>query len=502
MEKAYIGPIQRIRLKHREGKKIIGKASGDEKGNLCSIVERALANNTSLSEEEIRANLRTKLKILYAEDIKKTRTMAFCKGNTIILNESTKDLVLKRNNTNVAIKALRIVIHECIHKIQNLSDRYEGINIRGIYEGATELIARRAAGYRPKSMSAENYKCNVPLDAYPLEVAIMAQIEVIFGKRIFEAFTLKGDTVLLKHMVSIYGWKFFKQFANNLNSLKCGIKRAQKCIEMQDELMHVYFNREYHNIKDVNSAEKFLTKLRELDHIRIHKDGDETLRIYYEETLKRLKQRFPGLDNEKYEYQEVEFYPEIYLDEQIEHLDNYALYNLSVKNPDEFVKLDLNNYKRYRIIRGENIYEIITYKGQPKFFDSYDEHCHSNRIRLDDPKRKKEIQESNLFVDMDGDDIQLSVGEPLINETLFAYLMHKISLGVTEKDIYDRMEKMYYTGNKSALPSFSKLMQKQNAWKQKQNNKKNWWELTIDKSNVGERNSNGHYNSRAEREYE
>ena len=443
MKKVFYGPYYRLCTRLVMGKKIIGKASKDEIENLAKIVAKTISK---IQDQMTEQNMYEKLlkgykKLIYTKPVfnANSGTDGYRLLNSIYIDKDTVEKTIESKSEQLKDDYdYHTIVHETIHLLQKKSF-YKGKLIRGFLEGATDLMANRAVK-RKRSCESKNGKVaiNFPYTLYINEVSIMAQLEIVFGKKTMEDFALTSDNSLLEKLEEMLGKEMFNQLRKDMNA-DCLKKETQyKFTDWQNIILNKAFEREIRNVNTVKEAEQFLDKLKEMEKVRIRVEGDNYFPDYYNKKFHELKSRFPEIDENKYEYKECEFYPTIYEDERIKKMDNIVLSIMPVpENIEEFSRIDLGKYKRYRSIIDGNICEAVLEDGKIKSVSFIDKKGNINKLLS-----AFYLKGRNLDIE---DIISISSGRIYINPIFLNgkqkenIEMEEIPLNINKKDIYNKM---------------------------------------------------------------
>ena len=361
------------------GKKILGKASKDEKEAMCKIVSKAISKlDSKRTEEQIYSKIGKKLKVIFTEQLPKfSGSVGMQRFNTIYIDKDDFDKMVNSKPEELQDSFVyNTIVHECIHKLQKTKILYKGKSVRGFVEGATELFASRATYRNRSTFSGDGiFSCNFPSSPYLKETSIIAQLEVLYGKEIVEDYALRQDTTLFEKLIETVGEENFNTIAKDMHLSVQGKEPLVGFFSLQNIIMNNYFEKQLRNVNTKEAAEEYLEQLKQLDKVRLRKKGDNSYKEYYERKLEELSQKFSELDTKKYAYKQAEFYPVIYFDEQIKEMDSNTLDTFwYTEDVEEFKNIDLDEYKRYRYIQDGKIFEMITKRNEPYKCQTIDEH--------------------------------------------------------------------------------------------------------------------------------
>lgn len=145
MKKVFM-PYYRLLFKIMQNKKILGKASKQEKEDLAKKVSELISRvQSTRTKEEIYQKIRKKIgRIIYTEQLP---SFLVTQGSTLLtgtmcLDKEDVDAFFGQENDVLDNDECETVVHEFTHLLQG-SFLYKGESIRGFLEGATDLIALR-----------------------------------------------------------------------------------------------------------------------------------------------------------------------------------------------------------------------------------------------------------------------------------------------------------------------------------------------------------------------
>ena len=242
---------------------------------------------------------------------------------------------LQKNNNETK----RTMFHEFIHGMtQKQICLYNILHMDGLMEGETESLVEDVLGDQNRS----SY-CNVGIPgisvylqanfspkvtrSYFTHVSIVRQMEYLLGKKSYDSI-LNGNMQFEKDFAQKYGKSLLRYLAKGTTELK--FFRREKIIDefkkfsnMQNVLLKKAFDRDFSEVKDIESAQKFFQKLRGFETERCRfavSDGnvseDLSFQNYYyskyEETIKNLSKL--GIDKneiqeglKEYKYKKQKF---------------------------------------------------------------------------------------------------------------------------------------------------------------------------------------------------
>ncbi len=263
-----------------------------------------------------------------------------------------------------------IIIHETIHKLQRANIFFQGKEVRGFVEGATESYTIRATKTNDVStMLMEDPKVrvnNLGESPYSSNVIIFNQMETILGKDYMKRYALQGDTKALEEFQKQYGKKLYeklRKFTNKtaLDKYTYIGEELEDLKMLQDELLINCYDKKISQISNEAEARQFLEELRKLEEDRIHIEGDTTFIDYYQSKYKALSEKYGSKAVKGMEYTDFEFKP-LYNEKQKEYFRNLPLESLI--QPEYSPKYE--ELKRYRCQIGDASFDLITEKGEPR----------------------------------------------------------------------------------------------------------------------------------------
>ena len=475
MKRSFYGPYFRFLLNKIDGKKILGKADKDETERICKKVAHTIAKvDSKRTEEEIFQELKNKIKIVYTEQLPAfSGAKGSALGNTIFvdylgvnktLNDSDEELIDNED--------FNVIVHECIHKLQKAKLFYERKYVVGFVEGATELMTLRANA-KNRSTNAQDVSINFPSTPYIKLVSMMAQFEIMYGKDVVEDYALRQDQTLLKKIKDTLGYQEFDIFRRDMNAEARKKEQLDGIEYWQDCLLQKCFDKDFSMVQSKEDAENYLNRLKELEKVRIRIKGDDTFKNYYESKFQELCEIYPDLDREQYEYKPAEVYPELYFNEEIKRLDEKLLWDMpsTYYQFEEFQKLNLDDYKRYRFMMDDKVFETVTFNGKPISFRTIDENnkfadfskksegdnewnlssCNTEAWGVNSViTNEREGEEFTQFRDLmsqafsvtctDGK-VHISMQPPLTDVVIENQEMEEVPLNITKRDIYNEIIK-------------------------------------------------------------
>ena len=450
MRPAFYGPFYRFLNSKIYCKRIIGVATADEKEIFCEKLANIVSKiDTTRTKEEVYKGISKRLKLVLTESIPSfgVGSRAMAGNNSLFINKEDVDLLINGNEQEFLNNTvIHTIVHEAIHKLQFSSKpfatTYKGKSILGFIEGATELKSIEGI-FRNKSHidHLEEKRFNFASTPYNYAVAVMKQLEVIFGKEAVDRFAFRRDTKILDDLENLIGEKNYEALRSDLKIVGLN-KRIKPSFENhQNNLCRIYFDSSIKKIQTQDEAEQLLLKMQEMDKNRIkEKDGTDTFfEDYYKKIASELKNRFPNISQELIEYDGPKFYPLIYQDEAIGLLDERLYNTFSTQNFDEFNNLDFSPFKRYRYTEGANVYEIITENGTPKYFGMVTNEGDTYYKYIKDKIAPKFIESNFKIKNEEDNKLYLSIGRPLSKIEIENQELMEVPLNLDKKVIYNDM---------------------------------------------------------------
>ncbi len=447
MKKSFYGPIYRLATRYIHSFKIVGKASKDELEMIYRKVAKQISTVDRIHTEEEIFNALNTGKIVYTEILPSfSGTRAAYDGlNNIFIPKEDADLILSKTNEQLFdTGSFSTFVHEAIHKLQNTKLIYKGYPIRGMVEGATELMALRA-NYKNRSFTFNGESYNFNQSPYYHLVSIMAQLEVIFGEDLMQRFAFNGDPELMNQFKNMIGKDYFGFICQDTYLESRGKETKFNFQYLQDFILDTCFDKLFNQVNNLQDAEQYLDKLKKMESVRARIKGDNKFQQYYETQLNKLLEKFPELNREKYKYRQCEFNPEWYEDEKEEFFRDMAISAIPTpKTLEEFLKFDVESIKRYRLEKDEHLYEVIQYGDQKLLIQLIRPHrasiCHEKGSPMKYIDEENKPYQTSFRIRSENGKTYLSVCDNGRGVDFSEAEMQEIPSGITPEDIYKIMK--------------------------------------------------------------
>ncbi len=107
---------------------------------------------------------------------------------------------------------------------------------------------------------------------------------------------------------------------------------------------------------------------------------------------------------------------------------------MTPRSLDGYKRLKLDEYKRYRYVSNNDVFETITHNGKLKYYQCCDGNGRTILLDVDNPSHRQIIKDMGLKFLKNDNDVYLFRNNELL------YKMQEVPLNVTREDIYERME--------------------------------------------------------------
>lgn len=428
------------------GAKIGKKIEDDQKRKIVEI----LAQKIELVG--IKKNKQEIINMLNENDIKYliNQTGRFGQCPCGAYHPFTKNLYIREDNVEYMYEtgeSDNTVVHEAIHKLQDISLLYKGKEIRGFIEGATEYYALKTdtLGKRGAIIIDGNTRYNLPLSPYIENVSIMAQLGIVFGEERLEDFAFGDNKTLLKEIKSQYGSDFYEMMRRGLNSLIKAENTSQLLDELQTLILDRCYQEKYKQIESIDDAIAFFKELKRIDYVRGHIEGNNYFRKFYEQKYSECTLKFQeDIDKLKeFEYKEPTFLKVQSWGEIKEDLHYLVLSSVCTSNILQDNILGRDKYTRYAVLKDGRLHHLLLRDGKPVSYNIASEMDGNISTRMDindDIKEFKvniivtsgEIESTYIIVQSD-DGIVLKDGDQEIK-------FRAVELGITDEDIRNETE--------------------------------------------------------------
>lgn len=350
------------------GLKIVGKADKDELEILLNIIiEDIMSQNSNLLRDDLNNHFKN-LKIYFCEQLPRfSGARGSAIGKKIFINKEILDLINSHDlNLVRESESYKTIFHEAIHFIQTSSLKkrfYNGLDLKGMIEGATEKETIETIS-KKRSTILTNAKYNFQTDASPYVpyIIIMQQLETLYGRELMQDFTFNLNHSLLDKMKNDLGLDLTRRIIKYCSTSQ---KRQKESLEnLQNEMMHLYFDKRVNQVINIEEAERLLSKLKNLGTKRLKKFDSNEYEKYYKKILSILQSRIVGFNVDKHINFEPKFYEnstledkkmeikEMFISMLTEKLQIYLFESEPIpRNSNELVEkfenFNFNNFKYY-----------------------------------------------------------------------------------------------------------------------------------------------------------
>ena len=369
------GPLALRLAMNMNSFKTVGKAEQAEKEKLFRLVAEDIAPQTKLLSVDQIFNILMKSDLYFTERLPSSYSgAAGCAIGKRIFVDQSLDYLLNNSDDYQAVREhfeYRNLVHECIHRIQNSYSLTKRDKYIGLVEGATESEALRIENIE-LGWNDGDIGFNFNGAIYGENVAIIRQLERIYGREVIERLAYQND----KKVVELIRHDYGDMFANGLlNVLKkaASIKNdanPEDVFNVQFKLMTDYFTNKLETITSVEEAESLLTEIKEYMTDLIQFSDMSVYEEFYNKLLDYFKNKFPDFDVDKNKYTEPDLYPLETREIRLYESNNYVRYVLTdyiITRDDmnetkkNFENYHPDDYKEYRLVDGDNIFTIIIF---------------------------------------------------------------------------------------------------------------------------------------------
>lgn len=428
------------------GAKIGKKIEDDKKHKIVEILAQKIELVWTKKNKQEIINMLNKNDIKYL--INQTGKFGLCPSG--LYHPSTKNIYVSEDAVEYMYEtgeSDKTVVHEAIHKLQDISLFYKGKEIRGFIEGATEYYALKTDTLgKIGAIINENTRYNLPLSPYIEHVSIMAQLGIVFGEEMLEDFAFGYNKTLLNEMTSQYGSDFYEKMRRGLNNfIKVEKDSSQLLDELQTLILDRCYQEKYKQIESIDDAIAFFKELKRIDYVRGHIKGNNYFRKFYEQKYSECILKFQeDIDKLKeFEYTEPTFLKVQSWDEIKEDLNNLVLNSVCTSNILQDNILSRDKYTRYAILKDGRLHHLLLYDGKPISYNIASEmegNIHT-RIDINNDTKGFEVNvtemsgdiKSTYIIVQNADGIVLKDGDQDIK-------FRAIELGITDEDIRNRTE--------------------------------------------------------------
>ena len=371
------------------GEKVIGRIDKNIKLKIVEKLARKISEYSKIDYSEIFAKLiKGDIKKIEHTRLAGARGIYCPSSDTVYLDDDSINTLLGDEINNLT------AAHEFIHKLQFRNGLlfFQGKEIRGVIEGATEYITQEVFGIKKASKKEKLFYgkevlFNQKESGYFEIVAIMKQLDIILGNNLISNFALTGNKKALKEFQNIYGKELFEKIRKGTNKLlKINGKEKVDLLQcLQNEILYECYNKKFTKISNAKEGIALLKELKKLELARGQIEGDNSFKNYYIQKYNEIieyakREGFSEKDIEDIEdlkYKKPEFY-KIHTEEEInKKLEiNSKLYAFRAGIED------ISRLKRFQCQYDGNTYEIMCIDNKPAFFSSIGayENFHSTRV--------------------------------------------------------------------------------------------------------------------------
>lgn len=443
----YLSTPERITLLIMN-KLVIGKTDKKENKNIAEKLAFFIAKVDDIhSKDELIDILSKKLTVIVTKDlILSFGESAACGLNKIVISKHSLDYILSKDVENLYDSdSIQLIVHEAIHFLQ-AKRLYKGKDIIGFIEGVTEYMTCKSATKEGRSHVDGNKKYNFESStAYPELVALFSLFNVILDEETLKKFAFTKDCSFIDQLESLLGKEYFKELRKDMNRYAYwfgkGIGSLDRLIysfdSHQDMISEIYLDKLFEGINSKEDAELFLKKMNEINNARTKKANgkDPSFKKLFERYTTKIKERYPEISEELLIYMEAEMYPNYTYNDLVQiNTDSIHdnLFRFSFDKEDngyeEYSKLDLSKYRRYRCYKNNRLFELITVNDEPYYFIvSNHNGAVMSGIISNTPNFK------DFVFSKKDDNICFSSSKYKITDFEFS----EIDLGITKADIYE-----------------------------------------------------------------
>ena len=385
--------------------KNVKKFDKDERKKIIDEQLEKLKEIDEPLDHELIKRRTSKLEIASAEfNIKDTRAFYHPANNSIYLDD--KDI----NNNRIDSKMTRL--HEFIHAVSFSTSTNPLKFPTGLLEGQTESIVTKLYSDK-KSGICNGIWYNHQLSSYDQQLCIIRQMECALCKKSYKS-TLEGNLDFYNEFIEKYGLDIFLYISHRATRMikEDKIKDIKKYLsDTQNLLLKRVFDKDFEGVNSIETADKYLEKLKAMGYERAKVKNENTYELYYNEKLEQTRQKLlqlgceeKDIDNlvDNYKYEEPKFFPMETKEESIKRLQKYCSDSMSLDciiDYDQDIDEQLDSIKAYYCgNEGKTrTYFLVTKNGKPVYMQ------YGNRSRSIGFNRDKE---GNL--DLSGSDINLT----------------------------------------------------------------------------------------------
>ena len=354
------------------GEKVIGQADDNEKEKLIRIIAEDIASiESTLSIEQIIKILR-ETKMYFMEKLPVMNGAAGCSiGKDIyvdigFLEYLNNDDILEEIRSDPEYKT---VVHECIHRIQNNYGIIGRNKYWGLIEGVTESESLKIDGVE-QGKFYDGIRYNFDGTVYLPNVAIVRQLERIYGREVIEKLAYKNDKEVERLLDRDYGDYFTDSLLKILRT-----EAAAKDVDytalfnIQFRLMAKFFTDRLDGIENIEEAESFLKEFEDYMTDLMHFEDMSKYEELYNKLLEFISKKFPEFDSEKHKYKKPDLYPLGSLEERINMVNFHIKFCVeqeiisedTKETEENFNNYNPDDYQKYMIIQDGTVFSLIIY---------------------------------------------------------------------------------------------------------------------------------------------
>lgn len=271
----------------------------------------------------------------------------------------------------------RIVFHECMHKLQRQKERLLSDKFTAFKEGAVEYTTEQAysdGSSRLQSIGNTDVQLNFSEDTkYPIEVAIVSQMNQILGQNRVVTSVLNGDFQWQEDFKNTYGKELFNQVSAILSVLhkKSDFQQEDKTLDqiktVQYHLLTNCFDQKLQTCVTEKDYLCYLAELQQFQPFLIGIKGDKTYEYYQKTVYEQIEEKFKtkGYSMNKikdYSYKPAEYNPLI-TEEKQRKQGKHHLMGIARDMVENDQEIQLKNYTR-KMDRNHLGYDILQRDGK------------------------------------------------------------------------------------------------------------------------------------------
>ena len=355
------------------GQKVVGQAETHEKEYLIKIIAEDIAANESIMSLEQIIRILRQSNIYFLERLPVFYGAEGCSiGKDIYID---KNFVEFLNNDDILeeirnLPGYKAIVHECIHRIQSNYAMNGRNKYWGLIEGITESESLTIDGLE-QGIIQDDIRYNFAGTVYLPNVAIVRQLERIYGREVMEKLAYNNNKEVVKLLNRDYGDLFTDSLLEALKTVAGGRKDVDTRVlfNIQFRLMAKYFTDRLEKITSIEEAESFLEEFKDyMTDLMYFKDMSKYEELY-NKFVDYISSKFSEFDKEKNKYEEPDLYPMGNLDERIYMVDSIIKFSVEsdflsedIKEVEEqFAAYDPDNYQKYTIIQDNMVFSLLIF---------------------------------------------------------------------------------------------------------------------------------------------